>query len=194
MANNFNHYSDKKERRLILKSFACVGFSTTGLMGLVAGFNHEYVLFLSLVISSSLFLSAWFLHKKEMLSASIISYTLYVLMLYLVLTGGADGTGPVWIFIVPPVTFLWYANSYNLAIIWIFRVLSKWRFFSCNTLSTILLTSTKISVSSSIDALFCGGMNSCNSGNISTTKQSNATTLPSWSTIIVWHYDKNRLY
>ncbi|CAM3970495.1 MULTISPECIES: GGDEF domain-containing protein [Pseudoalteromonas] len=99
------NYSDQDERKLVIKYFACIGFSATALMGSLAIFNQQYILFFSLFTCSSLFLYSWFIHKKEKVAASIISYTLYTLMLYLVLTGGAKGTGPIWIFIVPPVTF-----------------------------------------------------------------------------------------
>ncbi|WP_140394321.1 GGDEF domain-containing protein [Pseudoalteromonas sp. A601] len=99
------NYSDQGERKFIIKYFACIGCSATSLMAIVAILDQKYILFLSLTISSCLFLYSCFICRKEKIAASIISYTLYILMLFLVFTGGVKGTGPIWILIVSPVTF-----------------------------------------------------------------------------------------
>ncbi|WP_421961450.1 GGDEF domain-containing protein [Pseudoalteromonas sp. ZZD1] len=99
------NYSDQDERKFIIKYFACIGCSATSLMATLAILNQKYILFLSLTISSCLFLYCWFIYRKEKVAASIISYTLYILMLFLVFSGGVKGTGPIWILIVSPVTF-----------------------------------------------------------------------------------------
>jgi len=44
--------------------------------------------------------------KNDIVSGSIFIYTFYLLMFYLVYTGGVDGnTGPLWIFYLAPLTF-----------------------------------------------------------------------------------------
>ncbi|NYR11234.1 diguanylate cyclase [Pseudoalteromonas sp. MIP2626] len=111
MISNLEIYSALSERKFILKLFAIVGLITTALMSVIAFLNTEYLLFFILLISSLffasslLFISPLFTPEKEQVSAAIILYTLYILMFYLVVTGGVDGTGPIWIFIVSPVTF-----------------------------------------------------------------------------------------
>ncbi|WP_017445531.1 GGDEF domain-containing protein [Gayadomonas joobiniege] len=99
--------SDIDERKLIIKYFSIIGGLTTLVMGIIGVINHNYPLFLALLGSSLLFFLSAVLSKHGQMnhSASIILYTLYVLMFYLVLTGGHHGTGPVWCFIVPLVTF-----------------------------------------------------------------------------------------
>ncbi len=98
-------YSDNIERKLIVRFFSSIGFSATFLMACVALINDSYLLSVTLYISSAVYVWAFCIYTKTEMSASAILYNLYALMIYLVLTGGAEGTGPIWIFIVSPVTF-----------------------------------------------------------------------------------------
>jgi len=98
-------YSDNVERKLIVRFFSSIGFSATFLMACVALINDSYLLSVTLYISSAVYVWAFCIYTKTEKSASAILYNLYALMIYLVLTGGAEGTGPIWIFIVSPVTF-----------------------------------------------------------------------------------------
>lgn len=99
------NYSDQSERKLIIKSFAFTGSIATAVMSFFAIIDANYPLFASLIIASSLFILPWFIKSNDRLSSCIVLYTLFILMLYLVYTGGSHGTGPIWIFIVSPVTF-----------------------------------------------------------------------------------------
>ncbi|KTF14567.1 diguanylate cyclase [Pseudoalteromonas sp. 10-33] len=74
-------------------------------MACIAYSNSDYFLFFTLLCSSFIYAWAFSIYKSVEKSASAILYNLYALMIYLVLTGGAQGTGPIWIFIVSPVTF-----------------------------------------------------------------------------------------
>ncbi|MCQ8876827.1 GGDEF domain-containing protein [Pseudoalteromonas shioyasakiensis] len=99
------NYSDKKERKLIVRSFAFIGSITTLIMACFAFADNDTLLFLALLMSSLLFISPWFIKRHDYVGAWIVLYTLYSLMLFLVFTGGSHGTGPIWIYIVSPVTF-----------------------------------------------------------------------------------------
>ncbi|WP_242401464.1 GGDEF domain-containing protein [Pseudoalteromonas sp. BSi20495] len=98
-------YFDKTERELIVRFFSSIGFISTFLMSCIAFINSEYFLFVTLFGSSLIYIWAFNVYKEVEKSANAILYNLYGLMLYLVVTGGAEGTGPIWIFIVSPVTY-----------------------------------------------------------------------------------------
>nr|WP_166377671.1 GGDEF domain-containing protein [Pseudoalteromonas sp. Z9A4] len=74
-------------------------------MASLAFINSGYLLAFTLVVSSFVYVSAFNIARGLEKSATVILYNLYALMFYLVLTGGAQGTGPIWIFIVSPVTY-----------------------------------------------------------------------------------------
>lgn len=99
------NYSDNNERNVVVKLFAIIGFITTLLMGAISLFNKDYILIGTLFLSAILFASPFILKSNQQITSSVVLYTLYSLMIYLVLSGGSHGTGPIWIFIVPSVTF-----------------------------------------------------------------------------------------
>jgi len=98
-------YSNNSERKLIVRFFSSIGFIATFSMASLAFINNSYLLAFTLVASSFVYLLAFNIGRGVEKSATIILYNLYALMFYLVLTGGAQGTGPIWIFIVSPVTY-----------------------------------------------------------------------------------------
>ncbi|WP_331461448.1 GGDEF domain-containing protein [Pseudoalteromonas sp. SWN166] len=98
-------YSNNSERKLIVRFFSSTGFIATFSMASLAFINNSYLLAFTLVVSSFVYLSAFNIGRGVEKSATVILYNLYALMFYLVLTGGAQGTGPIWIFIVSPVTY-----------------------------------------------------------------------------------------
>lgn len=99
------NYSDNNERNVVVKLFAIIGFITTFLMGIISVINAEYILIGTLFLSAILFASPFILKSNQQITSTVVLYTLYSLMIYLVLSGGSHGTGPIWIFIVPSVTF-----------------------------------------------------------------------------------------
>lgn len=99
------NYSDNNERIFVVKLFAIIGFVTTLLMGIISVINEDYILIGTLFLSAILFASPFILKINQQITSTVVLYTLYSLMIYLVLTGGSHGTGPIWIFIVPSVTF-----------------------------------------------------------------------------------------
>lgn len=99
---------DKNKKLFIIYLFALIGTSITGVASIVAFLNNNILLSLILVITSVGFtlgpISQRFFDNVR-LSSSIVLYQLYILMFYLLHSGGANNTGPLWIFMTAPVTF-----------------------------------------------------------------------------------------
>lgn len=100
-----NAYSDNKERKLIVRFFSSIGFIATFAMACNAFSHADPILGIMLLVSAGVYAWAFSLYRAVEKSATTILYNLYCLMLYLVVSGGAEGTGPIWIFIVSPVTY-----------------------------------------------------------------------------------------
>ena len=100
-----NAYSDNRERKLIVRFFSTIGFIATFAMACNALSSADVVLGIMLLVSAGFYAWAFSLYRAVEKSATTILYNLYCLMLYLVISGGAEGTGPIWIFIVSPVTY-----------------------------------------------------------------------------------------
>ncbi|WP_144213369.1 GGDEF domain-containing protein [Shewanella donghaensis] len=100
---------EKRHKILIINWFGFVGFFITILLGLNAYFEDNGQLAFALLTSSLLFFLSlqyhWLFLKKYRFktSSNLIQVSLLCLMLYLVYSGGANNTGPLWIFLVPPV-------------------------------------------------------------------------------------------
>ncbi|MBQ4833518.1 GGDEF domain-containing protein [Pseudoalteromonas sp. MMG010] len=104
-----NTYSDLTERKVIIKLFALIACLTTGFMAIVSFFGGLKVLAIILIVSAIGFFTAFyitsFVNKRILFSSTIVLYNIFLLMLYLVITGGSKGTGIFWIYLVPQVTF-----------------------------------------------------------------------------------------
>jgi len=103
---NIYHSKDFSQARIV-SLFSLVGMSITGIMGGLSFFNNNYLLAATLMFASSVYCLGYFAVKKlnkVALSAVIILCSLYLLMFYLVFTGGVENTGPLWIFLVAPVS------------------------------------------------------------------------------------------
>ena len=100
-----NSTAEQQQARVI-SLFSLVGMSITLLMGLISLFGDNTTLTVVLFMASITYLFAFFSVKKFDLSisATLIIYSLYLLMFYLVFSGGVSQTGPLWIFIVAPVS------------------------------------------------------------------------------------------
>lgn len=109
----------------VVPLFALVGFSLTGIMGGVAFVNQTYFLASTLTLVSCFFLIAYFVFSKYnniTLSSAISFYSLCILMLYLVFTGGVENTGPLWIYIIPPVSLFFHGLKRGLVEIIVFII------------------------------------------------------------------------
>lgn len=91
----------------VVSLFALVGMSIAAAMGIIGVFNQNLVLSSYLFIASFTYFVGYYANKKFnnlKLSSILVLYTLYVLMFYLVYSGGVGNTGPLWIYIVAPVS------------------------------------------------------------------------------------------
>jgi len=104
------HKDETNRRIMVVNLFAAVGVAVTLLLGLRALAGNELVLALILFTASTLFFISQRIQIKfessmgRFISVSILITCLMVLVLALLVTGGADNTGPLWIYLVAPVT------------------------------------------------------------------------------------------
>ncbi|MEP0356286.1 MAG: GGDEF domain-containing protein [Paraglaciecola sp.] len=103
------HSYEAKQQILVANIFSFIGYSLTFLLGVSAFLRNELVLALILVTAATLFVISHLLLRLTWLanpykfSASLITLSLLILMFYLVSSGGNNNTGPLWIYLVPPV-------------------------------------------------------------------------------------------
>ncbi|MDA8621978.1 GGDEF domain-containing protein, partial [Psychrosphaera sp.] len=104
------HKDETNRRIMVVNLFAAVGVAVTLLLGFRALAGNELVLALILFTASTLFFISHRIQIKfessmgRFISVSILIACLMVLVLTLLVTGGADNTGPLWIYLVAPVT------------------------------------------------------------------------------------------
>lgn len=105
------HYKDETNRRImVVNLFAAVGMSITFILGCRAFFAAEYSLSTTLFTASVVFAISQRLQvrvatpRARTASITLLILCLMVLTLLLLITGGKDNTGPLWIYLVPPVT------------------------------------------------------------------------------------------
>ncbi len=97
--------ASNKDKARFLRVFSSIGAVTSFLMS-ISSYNDGYVL-LSILLGAAVFVfvSPFIVKGKDATISVLMLYTLYFLMCYLVISGGSHGTGPLWLFIVSPVTF-----------------------------------------------------------------------------------------
>lgn len=101
-----NIHSEQKRRAFVLSLFSIVGVTITSTMGALAFINADNPLALSLFGAALVYLIAFLIQQftgRTQLSSSVVIFSLYTLLIYLVHNGGVANTGPLWIFIVSPV-------------------------------------------------------------------------------------------
>jgi diguanylate cyclase (GGDEF)-like protein len=105
------HYKDETNRRImVVNLFSAVGMSITFLLGCRAFFAAEYPLSTTLFTASVVFAISQRLQvrvatpRARTTSITLLILCLMILTLLLLITGGKDNTGPLWIYLVPPVT------------------------------------------------------------------------------------------
>ena len=99
--------SEASYKPIVLSLFALVGMAICASMGLIALFSGNIVLTTTLFFASFIYFLGFYVCQKynnTQLSSAIILYSLYILMFYLVFSGGVAQTGPLWIYIVAPVS------------------------------------------------------------------------------------------
>lgn len=76
-------------------------------MAFLALFTKSFFLSAMLFVATFIYYLGFYVCKKHQniqLSSAIVLYSLYLLMFFLVFTGGVANTGPLWIYIVAPVS------------------------------------------------------------------------------------------
>ena len=100
---------ESNQQIFVANLFGFIGYSITFLMGVSAFIRQDSLLGAVLLIASLLFFSSHLILRSKRFtnpykfSANLVTSSLMLLMIYLVYTGGVNGTGPLWIYIVPPV-------------------------------------------------------------------------------------------
>jgi len=126
--NNKNLANNDFQEPHVVAIFALVGMAITGIMGLVGLFNQNFFLAGALFLASFVYFNGYYAYKKFnniKLASAIILYSLYLLMLYLVYTGGVEKTGPLWIFMVAPVSVFIHGLKRGLFEIALFLILTS---------------------------------------------------------------------
>lgn len=103
--------TETNQRLFVANLFSFIGYLLTGSLSINALFNQDLVLCLSLFAAASLFAFGHYLNGTALISnplkisSVLIVMSLLTLMIYLVHSGGHGNTGPLWIYLVPPVLF-----------------------------------------------------------------------------------------
>lgn len=125
----------RNQQIVVFNLFSTMGYSITFLLGISALFGQNFILAAALLLSSALFFTAFQLHRFKridnpyVLSTRIVLVVLFILMIYLVISGGHKLTGPLWIYIVPPIAFFFRGMRGGLTMIGLFIILVSFLFF-----------------------------------------------------------------
>lgn len=107
---NSANEADTNQQILVANLFSFIGYSLTLLLGVNAFVREENLLGIVLLIASAVFFSSYLIlkysHSKHAysFSANLLTISLIILMFYLIYTGGYNNTGPLFIYVVPPIT------------------------------------------------------------------------------------------
>ena len=105
-----NHDIDVKRKIFLVKLFSTVGFIFLLSFGLSSLFHERYVIsavVLSAALAAAVNLLAFSKTENHVRACNGVSIIIISISLFLMLTGGVDGTGPLWVYIsVPMVLFL----------------------------------------------------------------------------------------
>lgn len=140
---------DTNRKIIVINLFAMVGMSITFVLGLRAMMNNDDVLGIVLLSSATLFglCKALLLHSRflynHVLAPFILVVSLSGLMLYLVISGGVANTGPLWIYVLPPVAMFFAGVVYGVITIIVFIALCGYILFAADGLFVVAEYSTE---------------------------------------------------
>lgn len=123
----------------VIALFALVGMSITASMGFIGLFNGNHLLSITLFLASLIYFFGYYSLKKfknSKIGSAIVLYSLYILMLYLVFSGGVENTGPLWIYIVPPVSLYIHGFKRGLIDIALFIIIITMIMFITTSVAT----------------------------------------------------------
>ena len=106
-----NSISERNHQVVMVNLFGLVGQSITLVLGCLVLAGQSWQLAIALLGSSIIFSFGHHIVKRSgnyNLAAKCIFYILIGLMTYLVYSGGMDNTGPLWIYVVPPVALFFF--------------------------------------------------------------------------------------
>lgn len=111
LKTGFNNNNDPEQNQQILVAnlFGLIGYVITFIMSMAAFIRSDWLLASILLGASILFFSSRLILTNKKLnnphrsSTGMVTASLLVLMIYLVYSGGVANTGPLWIYVVPPV-------------------------------------------------------------------------------------------
>jgi len=139
-------YKDETNRRImVVNLFAAVGVSVTCLLCIRALLDDNLGLTAILAMASVIFFISQRIQIKfesstgRFISVSLLIACLMILVLALLVTGGADNTGPLWIYIVAPVTMFFAGFVRGVLALIAFVVVCVMLFFVYD--DSLLLTS-----------------------------------------------------
>ncbi len=115
-------YNDNS-KIFIINLFAFIGMTITAMMAISALVNNNHPLALALFGSSIIYYLGRYIHivsNNKPLASSVILINLFILMFFLVYTGGVNNTGPLWIFMVAPVALFFDGLKIGLLKIFVF--------------------------------------------------------------------------
>ncbi|GAC12970.1 GGDEF domain-containing protein [Aliiglaciecola lipolytica] len=135
-----NGSRDREDNQQIFVSnlFSFIGYTITFALAVGAILNANTLLAISLFSASLLFFLAHQIHRVKSIkntykiSTRIVFVSLLFLMLYLVYSGGYANTGPLWIYILPPVAFFFGGLRKGLINIGLFIILVSGMLFYPN--------------------------------------------------------------
>ena len=124
-----SHDEDTNRKIVVINLFAIVGMSITLVLGSRALFAGQAILGVVLLSSSALFglCKALLLHStlknSHIVTPVLLVFSLLLLMLYLVIFGGVANTGPLWIFVLPPVAMFFAGVFWGVITVGLFIAL-----------------------------------------------------------------------
>lgn len=126
---NSQYDEDTNRRITVVNLFSAVGTTLTFLLGMRALFGHDYPLAAILLIACVLFALSQRIQvieatpKGRSISVVLLLTCLKLLMALLIITGGNANTGPLWIYIVSPVTMFFAGFKRGLVALSVFTLL-----------------------------------------------------------------------
>lgn len=106
--------------------FSFIGYTITFILSVSAFVRGNVLLGSSLFAASALFFGSHLIlrmhrfKRRHLVSASVVLCSLLALMIYLVWSGGFSNTGPLWMYIVPPVAFFFAGLKRGLLVLSLF--------------------------------------------------------------------------
>lgn len=153
-------FDEETNRRvLVVNLFSFVGYTITLALGLSSLFSSEWTLGFSLLSASMVFFlasqiqAAYRNRVGQTISVYLLTGCLMALETYLLVTGGYNNTGPLWLYILPPVAMFFGGFKRGLIVIAVFTILIAILLFSPH--ESLLLTHYSDSFKTRLLLSFC---------------------------------------